>query len=51
MTSSNSIKWALEWWEQQLQSKAATLACAQYLKQRDITEETHEDLSARFCAR
>src|SRR5438132_3855088 len=32
-------QWALQWWQDQLQSKAAA-SVRQYLKQRGITEET-----------
>ena len=32
-------QWALQWWQDQLQSKAAT-SVRQYLKQRGVTEET-----------
>jgi len=38
-------KWALEWWEQQLESSAEGKIARDYLKQREITDETRQT----FC--
>src|SRR5688572_23820272 len=35
-------KWALEWWEQQLESSAEGRIARDYLKRREITDETRE---------
>src|SRR5205807_4133503 len=41
-------KWALQWWQDQLQSKAA-VSVRQYLKQRGITEETSQTFQLGFA--
>lgn len=41
-------QWALQWWQDQLQSKAAA-SVRQYLKQRGITEETTETFRLGFA--
>src|SRR5688572_3042309 len=41
-------QWALQWWQDQLQSKAAT-SVRQYLKQRGITEETTKTFKLGFA--
>jgi DNA primase len=41
-------QWALQWWEDQLQSKAAT-SVRQYLKQRGLTEETAKTFRLGFA--
>ncbi len=35
-------KWALDWWEQQLESSAEGRIAREYLKQREITDETRK---------
>ena len=40
--------WALQWWQDQLQSKAAT-SVRQYLKQRGLTEETTKTFQLGFA--
>jgi DNA primase len=34
--------WAMEWWQQQLESSKEALIAREYLKEREITEETQE---------
>src|SRR5918996_6663700 len=41
-------QWALQWWQDQLQSKAAT-SVRQYLKQRGLTEETTKTFRLGFA--
>ena len=41
-------QWALQWWQDQLQSKAAT-SVRQYLKQRGLTDETAETFRLGFA--
>src|SRR5438128_356480 len=41
-------QWALQWWQDQLQSKAAT-SVRQYLKQRGLTEETANTFRLGFA--
>src|ERR1051325_10667840 len=41
-------QWALQWWEDQLQSKAAT-SVRQYLKQRGLTDETANTFRLGFA--
>src|ERR687895_647477 len=41
-------QWALQWWQDQLQSKAAT-SVRQYLKQRGLTEETTKNFRLGFA--
>ena len=41
-------QWALQWWQDQLQSKAAT-SVRQYLKQRGLTEETAQTFRLGFA--
>ena len=41
-------QWALQWWQDQLQSKAAT-SVRQYLKQRGLTEETTKTFKLGFA--
>lgn len=41
-------QWALQWWQDQLQSKAAT-SVRQYLKQRGLTEETTQTFRLGFA--
>lgn len=41
-------QWALQWWQDQLQSKAAT-SVRQYLKQRGLTEETAQAFKLGFA--
>src|SRR5690242_12211254 len=41
-------QWALQWWEDQLQSKAAT-SVRQYLKQRGLTDETAKAFHLGFA--
>src|SRR5215510_5542853 len=41
-------QWALQWWEDQLQSRAAA-SVRQYLKQRGITEETSQTFRLGFA--
>jgi len=41
-------QWALQWWQEQLQSKAAT-SVRQYLKQRGLTEETTKTFRLGFA--
>jgi len=41
-------QWALQWWQDQLQSKAAT-SVRQYLKQRGLTEETVQTFKLGFA--
>src|SRR5256714_9767701 len=41
-------QWALQWWQDQLQSKAAT-SVRQYLKQRGVTDETSKTFRLGFA--
>ena len=43
-------KWALEWWEQQLELSAEGRIARDYLKGREITDETRKTFLARKCS-
>jgi DNA primase len=42
-------KWALEWWEQQLESSAEGKIARDYLKQREITDETRQTFRLAYA--
>jgi DNA primase len=42
-------KWALEWWEKQLESSAEAKIARDYLKQREITDETRQTFRLAYA--
>jgi len=43
-------KWALEWWEQQLEQSAEGRIARDYLSQRQITDETRKTFRMGYAA-